>query len=159
MFRRVVFATVVFCIANSTLANPMSEVETQWHCVEQLAPQTLANGIALSPARFVQLPNQFVFVNGNLGWHLTWGVLLDTSLQPPHAYETYGAKGDATGAFGRMETPHTLRKAITECGFKWQGLWPNEWPREAGQKNVRPSERGKKRTFSLPYGDLLPPRQ
>lgn len=99
-----------------------------WQCVGQKAPERLLNGVDLVPARIVELSHPYVFVHGDLGWHLTWGVLFDATQDRVLAYETYGAKGDITGAFGRMEVPRVLRMAIAECGVEWKGLWPNDLP-------------------------------
>ncbi len=74
--------------------------------------------------------DQLYSIQGNLGHHVTWIAILDKSLQPVKAYETYGAEGDATGAFGRSKIPSDVIKALKTCGIQFAGLWqgPLPWP-------------------------------
>lgn len=92
------------------------------------------------------LEDGFHFMRGSLGWHLTWGVLLDLKSTPIIAYETYGADGDMTGAFGRQIVPVKVRAALETCGIVWGGLWPQKWPQKRGDDMIVP-----------PKDTLLPP--
>ncbi|MEX0303844.1 MAG: hypothetical protein AB3N24_15605 [Leisingera sp.] len=158
MFKSIFLAAALFSLATPSSANSISTVESLWKCVDQKVSEQYWTGVDLVPARIIELSDPYVFVYGDLGWHLTWGVLFDATPGTPLAYETYGAKGDITGAFGRMETPEILSDAIAGCGAEWIGVWPGDWPDE-GKQESKPPRKAAKPIVDLPIEDLLPPRQ
>jgi len=70
----------------------------------------------------------FYTMNGRLGWHSTWLVLIDLTTEPPLAFETYGINGDNRGGFARRAVPKTIKLSLEACGVSWKGLWPNGFP-------------------------------
>jgi len=142
-------------IANADEAGPIPKI---LDCVAQNVPERTWNGIDLAPARILELQDGYIFVHGDLGWHLTWGVLFETKDGTTKAYETYGSEGDMTGAFGRMEVPHALKRALVECGVDWGDLWPNAWPEQRRRQLPQASEPIKPLS-ELPIEELLPPKR
>ncbi len=67
-------------------------------------------------------------VNGNLGWHVSWVVLVDLSQQPFRGYETYGLERSGTGAFGRRPIPWSVTGALAACGVRFEGHWQGTPP-------------------------------
>ncbi len=73
-------------------------------------------------SRWIELNTDTYVLSGQLGWHISWGVLLDQSTNPPSAYETIKAEGLGR-AFGQSETPPAIIIALRKCGVAWQGDW------------------------------------
>lgn len=158
MLRHLILSAAFFWISWPALADNTSNVENVLECVDQKTPDRLLNGIDLAPARIIEMSQPYVFVHGALGWHTTWALLFDVTNDEVTAYETYGAEGDRTGAFGRMKVPKVLRKALVDCEVKWKGLWPNEWPEQRPQQ-ISPPDEPADPMLRLPMDDLLPPPQ
>ncbi|MEO9648648.1 MAG: hypothetical protein ABJ360_21235 [Roseobacter sp.] len=156
--KTLVTAMIWVMLALPSSADQNDALTGLWHCVGQKTPERLLNGVRLRPFRIVLLEKPYAFVEGALGYHLTWGVLFRVSKDGLIAYETYGAKGDITGAFGRMPVPRILRRAIIECGAEWKGLWPDEWP-ERRPIGGAPVAGPTWPIWERPIEDLMPPRQ
>lgn len=123
-----------FLFSAASVAAENNALDRFLDCVAINIPTRSWSGVDLTPKRLIELEGDFVFIHGAIGWHTTWGVLLDTKVEAPLSYETYGAQGDLTRAFGRMAVPTQLIRAIQDCGSDWHGVWQHEWPKRAPLK-------------------------
>lgn len=80
-------------------------------------------------SRWSELNTDTYILSGQLGWHMSWAVLLDQSSAPPSAYETINADDGMGRAFGRSKTPPAIIIALRKCGVSWQGDWLGPLPR------------------------------
>ena len=156
MVRHLILALMVGWWALPSYANGRDVLDNVLHCVAERVPENPGNGVDLNQARVAEPTDSFVFIFGTLGWHTTWGVLFDVQRERIVAYETFGSKGDITGAFGRMEVPGVLRRALIACDVEWLGLWPREWPE---RPNANPPPAPDRPINELAFEELLPPQQ
>ena len=79
--------------------------------------------------------DRYEYIEGRVGWHLTWFAILDRSQKPAKAYDTYGMEGVHTGGFGRSKVPVKVIKAIEACGLQFSGVWqgPPPWHQQASE--------------------------
>jgi hypothetical protein len=158
IFRGLALVIAVIWTAGASSADSRSKLGDMWLCLGHKIPERRWNGYDLVPRGSIDFSSSEIFVHGFLGWHLSWGVLFDVSDSDLVAYETYGSKGDASGAFGRIEVPSVLSEAIVECGVEWKGLWPNEWPQANNRAPASATDRYD-RFEGLSPEDLLPQHQ
>ena len=101
-----------------------------------------------------------VQIHGRIGWHVTWAALIDFSGSPVFAFETFGAEGSMTRAFGRHPLNEAMIASFEHCGVPFGGLWNGPIPQRqhfADRESAPVLSTGEGSWEWPAMDDLLPP--
>ncbi len=87
-----------------------------------------------------ELATDILHLHGNVGWHLSWMVFVDLTVEPMIAHETLGIEGDIPGALFRPAVPDKIISALQACGIEFNGIWIKESPLRQPRTPEPPSD-------------------
>jgi hypothetical protein len=111
----------------------IDQVVQLFHCATETLSESEDH---LQPSRLLIFRGNIISVNGALGWHTTWNVLVDANVTPIVIYDTL--RPDAPVPFARIATPSKLIQRLEACGATWGGTWQGTLPALPDQNSLQP---------------------